>query len=395
MSVQHDKIDALINRFKVKYIQLDALFGSKLDATKNGKRLIDTVNIFINFESLYNSLRRNDVEKIVMEADKKQLKGLYRCIMSNFINVAAHYREYFNRHKISTNIIYYYNEIVDDYSVYNNSAFISGYRDYFAETLFDIERSSVNGLIAEAVPFMELITEYIDGVYMVSTKEVESSLIPYVILMQNKFPANMNIMITKDEYDYTYVNKNFLIISKYKKEPIILTKYNLMKFLDYKYDCANKEEKFTLSSNLFPFIQAFLGDKKRSIGKIPRIGYKSVRDCLMELYEIGYIFNEDPDTMAFNNLIGILNDVNPSILKDDTMIDDLCRYHQAFDLDYQYSVLSKPQIEGIMSNLKNKYDYTALSELNNKYFDYCPLMLMELERYNPKYDTKTFKAIND
>ena len=393
--MQHDKIDALINRFKVKYIHLDNLFGGKLDATKNGKHIIDTVNIFISFESLYNSLRRNDVEKIVMEADKKQLKGLYRCMMSNFINVAAHYREYFNRHKIATNIIYYYNEIVDDYSMYNNSAFISGYRDYFAETLFDTERSAINGMVADSVQFMELITEYIDGVYMVSTKELESSLVPYVILMQNKFPANMNIMITKDEYDYSYLLKNFLIISKYKKEPIILTKYNLMKFLDFKNDCTNKDEKFTLHPNLFPFIQAFLGDKKRSIGKIPKVGYKSVRECIMQLYEIGYIFNEDPETMSFNNLTAVLADVNPSILKDNTMIDDLCRFHQAFDLDYQYSVASKAQIEDVMSCLKNKYDYSALAELNNKYFDYCPLMLMELERYNPKYDTKTFKAIDD
>jgi uncharacterized protein (DUF927 family) len=114
----------------------------------------------------------------------------------------------------------------------------------------------------------------------------------------------------------------------------------------------------------------------------------------MELYDVGYIFNDDPETMSFNNMVAVLNDVNPSILKDKSYLDDICRNHQAFDLDYQYSVASKAQIEDIVSQLKNKFDYSALTELNNKYFEYCPLMLMELERYNPKYDTKTFKAIS-
>jgi hypothetical protein len=115
----------------------------------------------------------------------------------------------------------------------------------------------------------------------------------------------------------------------------------------------------------------------------------------MKLYEVGYIFNEDPDTMHFNNLIDVMADIQPSILKDGSYIEDVCRAHQAFDFEYQYSVLSKPQIEGVMDQLKNKYDYAALADLNSRYFEYYPLMLMELERYNKKYDSKVYNALDD
>lgn len=389
----HEKIDGFCNSFKIKYMDLDRLFNGKLEATKGKRRQIDTVNIFISFESLYNALRRSDVEKYIQSADKKTIKSLYRNTMSDFINVAAHYREYFNRHKISTNIFYYYNQIPDDYIEYNNSAFLPEYRHHFVESLLSADRLAINGLVYDSIPFMELITQYLDHIYMVGTKYVESSLIPYLIMMENKFPSNMNIMITKDEYDYNYVNKNFLLITKYCGEPVVLTKYNIMNFLDHKNKCRDTESKNEMHPKLIPFIQAFLGDKKRSIHGMKRVGYKSIRNSLMELYKVGYIFNEDPETMSFNNLCQVLLNVEATILKDDTYLDDLACNYRAFDLDYQLSVVSKAQKEDIMDQLKNKYDYAALEELNRKYFEYYPLMLMELQRYSKKYDTDAYKAL--
>jgi hypothetical protein len=393
--MMHDKLDKAINQFKLKYVDMDVLFGKKLEMTKGNKRLVDTVNIFISLESLYYTLRRGDVEKFLMEADKKQIKSLYRNAMSDFINVAAHYREYFNRHRISTNIIYYYNEIPDDYIKFNNSAILDDYRSYFVESLFDPERTAVNGLVAECLPFMELISEYIDGVYMVGTKFVESSLVPYIILMENVFPANMNIMITKDIYDYNYVNNNFLVITKYKNYPVVLTKYNLMRFLDHKYDWSKKDDKFELNSKLFPFILATIGEKKRTIPGIYGVGYKNIKKALLKLYEVGYIFNEDPETMSFNNLCEVISSSSPNIIKNSVFLDDLSRGYRVQDFEYQYRILSKSQKEDILSRLKNKFDYAALTELNDKYFEYYPLMLMELERYDKKYDTKVFNSLND
>ena len=59
---------------------------------------------------------------------------------------------------------------------------------------------------------------------MVGTDSVESSLVPMIIHMENKHPANVNIIVSKDAYDLQYTNYNFLVISKFKNEPVLLTK---------------------------------------------------------------------------------------------------------------------------------------------------------------------------
>lgn len=388
----HEVIERFSHSLKLKYQDMDRLFGNKITAKKGNKQIVDTANIFINFESLYNLIRRPDIEKYVETATKKEIKGIYRNCMSSFINVAAHYREYFNRHKITTNVIYYYNEPSQDYIEYNNTALVPGYRDHFIDSLNAIDRLTMNSLIIDSIPFMDIITDYIDGVYMVGSKHVEASLIPYAIMLENKFPANINMFITKDEYDYVYANKNCILITRYANEPIVLTKYNVMRFLRHKYHVMQGKEKVReISPLLLPFIFAFLGNRKRSIPRMKGYGLGSIYRDLLRLYDIGYIFDEDPDTMNYTNLCKVMYDERKSIFKRPGMVDDIINACRAFDLDYQMSVVAKSQLDHIMDQLKNKPDTQALYEINEKYFSYYPLMLMELERYTPK--TKLQKAL--
>lgn len=386
--MNHEIVDSYAASFKVRYGDLERLFNGKLDAKKNRKQIVDTVNIFINFESLYNMLRRTDIEKYITGATKKEVRHIYRNAMSAFINVAAHYREFFNRHQIATNIFYYYNEIPDKYIDYNNSAFIPEYRYHFVDSLSSPDRLVINSLVADSIPFMEVISEYIDGVYMVGSSRVESSVIPYIIMMENKFPANMNIVITKENYDYLYCNKNCLVISKYHQDAVILTKYNIMDFLKHKFNYKGKKNFRAISPNLIPFIFAFLGDRKRSIPKIKQVGFATVYNALVDLYEVGYIFDEDVETMSFNHLCKVMSNYSSSVLNCSNYLDDLGNNYKAYDLDYQLQTASKNQIDDIMDKLKNKYDYEGLEALNNKYFEFYPLQIMELERYNPKRQSK-------
>lgn len=391
-----EQIDGYCNSFKLKYMYLDKLFNGRLDTRKNGKQVVDTVNIFINFESLYNIIRRRDIEKYIATATKKEIRQIYRQCISGFINVAAHYREYFNRHKISTNIIYFYNEISEDYIEYNNTAFIPEYRHHFIESLTSLDRLTVNSLIADSIPFMNIITEYLDGIHMVGSKRVEASLIPYTIYMQNVFPANLNIVITKDEFDYQYCNKNFIIVSKYCNEPVLLTKYNIMRFLRHKLKYNEDKtdtgirEPIELNPLLIPFIYSFLGNRKRSIPKIKKFGFSTIYKALEKLCSIGYILNDEPDTMSAINLCEILNTYGNGIFRNEELKEVLLTNYKAYDLDYQYSVESKSQIENILDQLTNKVDPQALMDINDKYFEFCPLMLLELNRYDKKDEIRQY-----
>lgn len=376
-----DFIERYCASFKIKYIYLDRLFKGKLDTVIKNKRAVDTVNIFINLESLYNVIRRKDLEDIISTASKSEIKKLYRSAISGFINVAAHYREYFKRHKISTNFFYYFNEISDDYIEYNNTVLVPTYRKHFIESLLSLDRLTVNSMIVDLIPFMKIIVDYIEDVYIVSSKRVESSLIPYIILTENKFPANMNIVITKDTYDYQYCNSNCLIINKVKDEPLILTKYNVMEFIRLRNKCT---ESRRLNSLLMTFIFAFLGDRKRDIPGIKGIGYNKIHKELDNLYSIGYISDEEPDTMRYTNLITVLNDYGADIFKDEYFKEDVARYCKAFDFEYQYRVMSETQKDDILDQLTNKSDPTSLIELNDKYFEYSPLQLIELSNYKSR-----------
>lgn len=376
------------NEFKLKYLYLDKLFGDRLDRPPKGKKSkkVSDVNIFINFESLYNLVRRKDNEKVIANADKKELKLIYRTAISEFINVAAHYREYFKRHKVRTNIFYYFNELEEEYVDYNNSAFIPGYRNHFIESTTALNRMTLNSLIADSVPFMRIIAEYIDSLYMVGTKRVEASLIPFIILMSGKYPANINMIITKDEYDYQYVNYNFLMITRYQGDPIVLTKKNMMSFYRHKRKLFDTDKKPVreINSLLLPFIQCFEGDKKRSIPGIKGYGFKTVYRELEGLYEAGYIFDEEPDTMSIGNLCDVLSMYGAEVFQNQYLKDDLLNTYKAYDFEYQYSVVSSGQKEHIFDQLKNRSDPAGLMELNERYFEYSPLMVLELNNYNSR-----------
>ena len=291
----------------------------------------------------------------------------------------AHYRKYFTNHKIKTNVIYYFNTIEDEFFDYNNSSLVDGYREHFFDSMNSIDRVTVNSLIREAIPFMRIIAEYLEDVYMLSSKRVESSLIPYLCMMENKFPSNLNVIITKDVYDFQYCNENALIISKSGNDPVILTKRNIMRYMRFKNKCKEERE---INPILLTFILACTGDRKRSIPGISGFKFNRVYRALIELYDSGYIYDSNHETMNIANLCHVLNGKEYGVLKlSDVAVDILANY-KACNFEYQYSVMSESQKDSIFDQIIDKSDPRALMDINDKYFEDYPLQLMELNNYD-------------
>ena len=389
----NDRISQTCASFKLASANLDGLFGNTLDQEKNGKKLVDTINLFINFESVYHCLRKKYFENILKAATGKEKKAIYRHLISEYVNIAAHYRGYFNRHKVTTNIFYFYNELPTDAPIeYNNSALIDGYRDHFFESLQDPERYLLNNMVKDTIPFMRTLCEYIDGIYMVSTKRLEGSLIPYIILRNRVFPSNMNFVISRDFYDALYVNADCAFITRDGITPVSLTKRNIMKFFRYKYDFGrevddeNKPIYREINSRLLPFLFVFKGgDRRRSI---PRLGIRKrkVYKDMMKLYDTGYFSDNDPSCFSLSSILDVFDK------KKKEKYGEIIGYiYRCYDLKYQYDVASKDQIEEVLSQLKNHYDDRALKELNDRYFEDFPLRLMELIPYNIKRKDQIFE----
>lgn len=379
----YDIIDTFCNSFKVKYMYLDKLFNGALETkNKKGRQQVEVANIFINFESLYNCTRNNSVEKHLKAASTKELSSIYRCMISNFINVAAHYRKYFTNKKIKTRIFFYYNEIPDENMIYNNTAMVPNYRHHFMKSLKNLDLLTVSSIIQESIQFMKIITEYIDDVYMVGTTSVESSLVPFIVDMNNKHPSNINIVVSKDLYDLQYTNYNYLVITKHKNDPVLLTKKNVMQYLLFKHKMETP--KRIAHHLLVPFILSCIGDRKRSIPGVKSFGFTRTYNALLELYESGYIMDEAEESISISNLTHVIKHDEVKLFSKEDLSSELLRSYRVTDLESQYSVLSDVQQDAIFDQLTNRTDTEALMDINETYFTDFPLMLVELNNYDFK-----------
>ena len=174
-------LDNCLHGFKVKYMVLDQLLADVIGPKVPKKKKLDTVNIFINLESLYNSFRNKGTEKTILKYTKEELRYVYRQLIAGIINVAAHYRKYFAYNKVKTNIVYYYNEIKDVPTKYNNSFYLNDYREHFFESLHALDRWTVNGMVKDIIPLVKIICKYLENIYVIGADRVEASLIPFFI----------------------------------------------------------------------------------------------------------------------------------------------------------------------------------------------------------------------
>lgn len=371
-------LDNCLHGFKVKYMVLDQLLADVIGPKVPKKKKLDTVNIFINMESLYNSFRNKGTEKTILKYTKEELRYVYRQLIAGIINVAAHYRKYFAYNKVKTNIVYYYNEIKDVLTKYNNSFYLDDYREHFFESLHALDRWTVNGMVKDIIPLVKIICKYLENIYVIGADRVEASLIPFFIDMEGLMPSNMNIFVTKDEYDFQYVNYRGLIVVKYQDTPILLSKKNLMRYIKWKHEINTDK---MISPLLMNFILSCVGDRKRSIRGLKGVGYISIYKELAKLYDVGYILPQDDATTHVRYLVEILGDQSFKMIKKQDLIDKIVRNYKTIAVDFQYEHMEEVQKMKIKEQIIDKNDPKALMEINEKYFEDTPIQLFELNQF--------------
>lgn len=365
-------IDPIFNSYKVKYILMDKLFKKIKFNDERDKMKIETVNIFINLESVMMKLHREYIEESLHSLSKNEYKEAYITLISNIINLSAHYRKYFTKYKIKTNIFYFYNEF-NNRNKYYNIPIIDNYRKYYYDKMTGSKYNLINELFREGIKFSNTIIDYIQKVYFLSSDSVESSCIPLYIVKENIFPSNMNIIVSNDMYDMQYVNHNFLLIYPYKEESVILGKHNLFEFLKRKYDYENTDE---LSPLLINFFISVMGDKKRNLEKIKGMGFKKIYKGLVKLYKKGFIDIYVPSTLKIHQLLPLIKTTNGIF---DTEYQELiAANYQCIDIERQLKIAHKTSLDVILDNIIDKIDSRSLKELNDKIFDGHPLELEEL-----------------
>lgn len=364
--------DMLFNLFKVRFVYLDNLFH-KINIDKK----VSTVNLYINLESVLDTLHRGNIEDTLRNMNKVEYQDAHVNFVSNIINLAAHYRLFFKKNHVRTNIIFFYNDI-DNFYKLNNSVYVPGYRSKYSELYFDTRYNALNSIIKSSLPYATTIINYIDSIYMLHSNRLESSVIPYLLEEQNCLRSNMSIILTKDKYDLQYVNKNFLVIYPYKDQSQIITKQNIIDFIKIKEDID--PDTLAISPLLINFIYAVIGDKKRNLYKIKGFGVKKIYKNLVTLYENGYISDLEPESLTLESIAQFIKSKNGFV--DTDLKDRIMKNYFVTDLDRQLNISNDAFNTEIIHQMTNELDNTNLKKINNTVFGNHPLQLMELNNYS-------------
>lgn len=365
-------MDYLFNSFKIKYVIMNKLFG-KLDL-----RTVNSITLYINLESVINALHRNDYEEALQTLTKEEINGQCKRLISNIINLAAHYRLYFTRSKVSSNIVFYYQDF-DAYKNFYNSLYIPKYRKHFFDMYHNDKFDLVNDIIMSCVNYVKSIIDCIDAVYILKSDIIEASLIPLIGHKDKRLKSDLNIVLTKDLYDLQYVNHGFLVMLPEKEESVILHKNNVMSYLRYKHDLTEKY-KVDINPLLLPFMLSVIGDKKRSLEKIRGVGFKKLYKSLEKLYEEDYLDDENPLSFNIEHLSELIKE--SSFFIDNGVKETISANYMCINLDRQINLVDNYVIEDMLDGLINKFDNNGLKRLNDKIFADYPLNIVELNNYN-------------
>lgn len=340
------------NLFKVKFAKLDELIEYNIQTIPKGS----SVNLFINMESILSKLSNPKVDEYLRVAQNTHIE-----LISEILNLASHYRLYFTKNKINSNIYMYMQYPFN--SDYKNRLFNKDYRKYYYHTYnYSLRCTALSNVFINTIPLTKIIFEYIEGIYFIESGSIENSIIPKII-MEHTNPKDFNFILTSSVYDYQFVNYNTNIIVSKQDDSVLLTQNNIMEYI-------KNAHRITLNKNIspytLPFILSIVGSKHRNIYNIKGYGMKKVFKLLERALDDGLITD---NTNNINLLISIIKAGYRDIIIDN--------FH-CTDIDFQYNQLTKKDIHDVMSQCIDKFDNVSLKKLNDEFFINSPINLMEL-----------------
>lgn len=343
-------MDIIFNLHKIKYKKLDEIITEGCKEINPDSK----VNLFINLDNIFIRLADSNIESRLQLTEERKCFGL----ISNIINIAAHYRKFFSNNGLYSRV-YLYSSFPFN-SNYKNLKYNSEYRSFYNNKF---TKNPSNFILYKTIKdnfeICKLFLDYIEGVYLIQSESIENSLIPLVITDEKK-DGFINFIVTDDVYDYQYVNKGFYILKPRKEESILINRENL-------WDSLLKEEsKYKLNTGVYPFVHSVLGDKIRSLDKVKGIGLKTILKVI--------------DTSIKKNIIGE-STTNISLLINlinEKFVDQVLSNYSCISLDAQKSNLTILDTMSIMNQLVDKFDNMGLQEINNRYFKEHPISLIEI-----------------
>ena len=348
-------MDIHFNAYKIKYAIMDKLLFPII-RSKN----IDSVNVFINLDDILHKLHRPQVcQEIQISGDQTG-----KHIISNILNIIAHYRQWCVRQGWETRVICYYTSAI--HGGFKNNIYTPKYRKHFCEINHEMnsEYYFINRAIIESDKLIKIISQYIDKVYIIDSRFLEPSIVP-LWFSEQVFKSTWNIIISRDLYDlqYSYIDSWIFLYPK-GNDSKICDYTNLWKFLS-EIEKINDNTNKDYEPSLYPIILTIVGQKYRNIPRLKRIGWKSIFKVLDRLSDISEDFSRTSMEILLVNEIKSKN----------TSIDDITNNLNSIDIQSQVYSIGEIEKTDLLAQIIDIPDYENLLEMNQLYFSKCPINL--------------------
>lgn len=325
----------------------------------------DSVNVFISFESVLNNL------STIQDIDNKLLleRNFPTILEAEMINLCAHYKKFFKGNGLNTKVFLYYTDLSsEDFIEFKHN---DEYRSFYTNKFLRNPKFQLLGkrIVDTIVPRVATIMEYIPDVYFISGKNIEGSLIPWVIAKQ--FPKSKNFIITTDKYEtqYLFYPQQFCLhyIKKSRLGGSVIYSYDKYISDIFKEEHENNPNVALFQNpSFYDLIIASLGDKIRSIDSLKGIGCKTVNKFIINGINQGKITQETTS-------LELLKSIFPEEYQE-----DLIHNFNCVNLALHFNDLTETQIFDITNQIVDKSDYNSLIQLNQRDYKEYPLMLQEL-----------------
>lgn len=358
-------MDIHFNSYKLRYV----LMNQYMRPIRNSQ-VIRNINIFINLDDLFHKLHRPIVNKEFQCCSKNAAKQL----TSNIFNLIGHYKNWAVKEGLSPTIYLVYTTANH---LFKNSIHIKDYRSHYfyinSETSGDYY--FINTAINASHAIIPVLAKYLKGVYAIDSKYLEPSAIPFYI--SEKYPADWNLLVSRDEYDlqYCYKDRWSLIYPKGDNSSFI-TRQNMWDYIINK-EKVNIGHSFYYDNNLFPTMKAIAGDKYRNIPKLKRCGWKTI---------FGYVEDLSKASSTSSEIYTLQQDRLCNMILDKHLdVDAINRNLYCVDVVSQVRAFMDTDRAIIDTCINDMEDFVSLNRLNGDIFREFPLNLNFLCREVKQY----------
>ena len=350
------------NIMKMRYSDFDRMVDNL-----NMLYVGDKINVFINMESILKNLCT------VKDIDQKMItsKNVGACLISDTLNLAAHYKRFFTDNGLHTRVILYMTDLESDHM--KEEVWNEDYRSYY---FLKYNRNPKYESLREEMkktyyPRIKSITDFIPDVYFVTSKNFDGMMIPYIIGESD--PTYKNFIIGSDpvETQYTHI-PNYVNFCLRRGVTTNTINYTIPAYLKniFKLSIPESDPFANLYCNRSFYLCLFggVGEKYRCIDKISEMTPLRITKQLASGIQ--------------NRIIGFNTESPEMILQafSDNIREEILNDLKQIDLKSKNNELKEDDRFQIQSQLVDRFDHNSLLKLNQTMFYDAPLMLEELTK---------------